>query len=310
MTSNPFSEFDLQGRIDRLFVYPIKSCAGIELREVAVWETGLDLDRAWMVVDAHGEFVSQREYPRMALIKPQIKGNDLILRAPGMLALHVRIDAVQGCVQATVWSDTVHAFDMGDIAAQWFTDFLSLSPAGQPVVGAAPHRLVRFDPDHPRYSNTAWTGGVDAPNQFSDGFALLVLGAASMDDLNARLAQAGEVAVGVERFRPNIVVSGWDAHDEDRADVVHVSLGDSAEGAATQGDRVILKLVKPCVRCPIPNIDPATANSTPGVGDTLQIYRQDPRMDGRVTFGMNAIVLQGGGTMLRVGQVVGGNLVF
>ncbi len=300
-TQPPEAAHDITARIERLFIYPIKSCAGIELSESPLCEFGLDLDRAWMVVDANGEFVTQREVPRLALIQPQIKRDEMILRAPGMLALHIRIDAVEQPARATVWNDEVSAFDMGNMAAQWFTDFLSLTEAGLPSASATPYRLVRFDPDHKRLSSLTWTKGVEAMNQFSDGFPMLVLSTASLDALNVKLVAAGEPAVGIERFRPNIVLAGLDAHDEDRMNELTIT---------TDTDAVQLALVKPCPRCPIPNINPKTATSTPAVGDMLQTYRQDARVGGSVTFGMNAITLQGFDAVLRVGQTVGGNFAF
>ena len=274
---------DITATISRLFVYPIKSCAGVEVREAELTEAGLDLDRAWMVVDEHGEFVTQRELPRMALVKPQLKYSDVVLRAPGMLALHLLIDTVEEPVKVRVWGDEVAAYDMGNVAAQWFTDFL-----GRKL------RLVRFDPEHKRVSNMQWTGGVEALNQFSDGYPLLVIGDGSLAQLNEKLVKAGHGEVGIERFRPNIVLAGVQAHDEDRVDALRVE----AEGA------VLLRPVKPCARCPIPNIDPATAESSPAVLDTLQTYRADARVNGGITFGMNAIVVEGVDQMLRVGQVV------
>ena len=292
---------DISARIEQLYIYPVKSCAGIALTESPLCEFGLDLDRAWMVVDAHGEFVSQREAPRMALIKPQIKMNELILRAPGMLALHVNINAVEQPAQVKVWDDVVSAFDMGNVAAQWFTDFLSLTEAGLPGANAARYRMVRFDPDHKRLSSLTWTQGAEALNQFADGFPLLVTSTASLDALNDRLVAAGNTPVTMARFRPNIVLSGVEAHDEDRLAQLQI---------ATETGPVTLALVKPCARCPIPNIDPATAQSSPTVGDMLQTYRQDARVEGQITFGMNAITLQGFDAGLRVGQVVTGNFRF
>jgi uncharacterized protein len=276
---------DIETRIARLFVYPVKSCAGVELAEAVPTETGLDLDRAWMVVDPHGEFVTQRELPRMALVRPQLKHFEVVLRAPGMLALHLAIDAVEKPMTVRVWGDSVAAFDMGDTAAQWFTDFL-----GRPL------RLVRFDPDAKRLSPADWTGGLEAPNQFSDAFPLLVVGEGSLAELNRRLAAKGHEAVGIERFRPNIVLAGLEAHDEDRVDVLRVA---TADGAAA-----LLRPVKPCPRCPIPNIDPATARIDPQVSDTLQGYRANERVGGAIAFGMNAVVLEGIDQVLRVGQAV------
>ncbi len=281
---------DVTATIARLFVYPIKSCAGVEVSEVILTETGLEFDRAWMVVDEDGEFVSQRELPRMALIQPKMRHADMILRAPGMLALHISLNEVEAPATVRVWDDEVKAYDMGAVAAQWFSDFL-----GRKL------RLVRFDPDHPRFSDKRWTGGVEALNQFSDGYAVLVTSDASLAGLNTRLEAAGQAPVTMQRFRPNIVLSGIEAHDEDRLDVMRI------EG---ESEQMQLKAVKPCARCPIPNIDPATGTSSPEVSDMLQAYRRNDAMYGAVTFGMNAIVVAGVEQTLKVGQAVSANWRF
>ena len=253
-------------------------------------DTGLDLDRAWMVVDEKGVFVTQREVPRMALIQPLLKTYDMIVKAPGMLALHVSIDEVEKPVTVTVWEDTVKAFDMGDLAAQWFSDFL-----GKTV------RLVRFDPEQTRLSSMKWTNGIEAKNGFDDGFAVLVTSVASLKVLNDKLVADGEKAVTMQRFRPNVVLTGVEAHDEDRLDTLNI---ETQEGVAQ------LKHVKPCVRCTIPDVDLQSGKQGTAVGDMLQSYRADPQMDGGITFGMNAIVLSGEGSTLRVGQAVGADYTF
>lgn len=273
---------DLSVRIRSLHLYPVKSCAGVAVDEASVTDTGLDLDRAWMVVDAHGEFLSQRELPRMALVRPQFKGGDLVLRAPGMLALHLRLDTVEQPTRVTVWNDTLPAYDMGGLAAQWFSDFL-----GRRL------RVARFDPEQTRLSNRRWTGAVEARNAFSDGYPLLVVASASLDELNRRLAAAGHAPVTMARFRPNLVLDGLDAHGEDH---VHEIRFDTPEGP------VVLRLVKPCPRCPIPDVDPETAETGHAVGDTLAAYRADPRVDGALTFGMNAVIVEGFDRVLRTGQ--------
>lgn len=289
MTFHP--EADLQGRIARLFVHPVKSCAGTEVREALLTEAGLESDRAWMVVDAKGVFLTQRTLPRMALVRPEVAGEALVLRAPGMPELRLEAPAAPVPATVTVWQDTVPAWDAGEAAARWFSTFLGPSC-----------RLVRCDPAHRRLSSRDWTGGLEAPNRFSDGFPVLVASEASLDDLNQRLRAAGHAAVGMERFRPNVVLAGVQAHDEDRVDMVRIGTG--------AGQEVQLQLVKPCARCPIPDIDPATAQSHPAVGDTLRTYRQDKRLDGAITFGMNAIVRQGAGQVLRVGQPMAADLRF
>jgi uncharacterized protein YcbX len=281
---------DFTARIARLFIYPVKSCAGIEVQDALLTETGLDLDRAWMVVDHAGEFVTQRELPRLALVRPQIKFNEVVLRAPGMLALHLAVDTVEEAVRVRVWDDEVAAYDMGPIAAQWFSDFL-----GQRV------RLVRFDPEGRRLSNLEWTGGAEAPNQFTDGYPLLLASTASLDLLNAKLAAKGHEAVGMERFRPNIVIEGVEAHDEDRIGLLRIATGDGP---------IVLRPVKPCARCPIPNIDPATARIDPVVTDTLQAYRRSERLNGAIAFAMNVIPVEGLDRTLKVGQAATGTYSF
>jgi len=282
--------------IASLWVYPVKSCAGVQVQEALLLDTGLEFDRAWMVVDAHGVFLSQRELPRMALIQPQLKYHDMVLRAPGMLALHIALDQVEQPVRVKIWDDEVKAYDMGPIAAQWFTDFLGVAA-----------RLVRFDPDEKRVSSLRWTGGVEALNQFGDGYPVLVISEASLAGLNEKLVAAGGAAVGMARFRPNIVLgsaaSGQSLtpHDEDRLGLMQIETGQGL---------VELKPVKPCARCPIPDIDPVTARSSPEVGDMLQTYRMDARLQGAVSFGMNVIVLRGADCLLQVGQAVTASYCF
>ena len=292
----PPAPCDLTAVVSRLYVYPVKSCAGVQVQEAILTETGLEFDRAWMVVDDKGVFLTQRQLPRMALVQPQLRTYDMVLRAPGMLALHVALDQVEEAVRVKIWDDEVEAYDMGAIAAQWFTDFLG-----------TPARLVRFDPEHKRVCSPKWTGDIEALNQFSDGYSVLVLSEASLDHFNEKLMAGGSAPVGMERFRPNLVLGPAQEaaelapHDEDRLELLQIATG--------QGD-VQLKPVKPCPRCPIPNIDPVTAVSSPEVGDMLQSYRQDARLNGAITFGMNAIVLQGVDCLLKVGQPVGANYRF
>ncbi len=281
---------DLSCTLHSLFVHPVKSCAGIAVEQSLVIETGLELDRAWMLVDEQGEFVTQREQPRLALVRPSLRSSDMVLRAPGMLALHVALDRVETALRVKVWDDWVQAYEMGALAGQWFSDFL-----GRRV------RLVRFDPQFTRPSASRWTGPHRASTAFADAFALLVTSTASLAELNRRLEARGAAAVPMRRFRPNIVLDGIDAHDEDHIDRLEI---DTPQGT------VQLKLVKPCARCTIPGVDPDTGTQGFEVIDTLASYRSDPRVDGAVTFGMNAIVVSGIEHVLAVGQAGRANLGF
>jgi uncharacterized protein YcbX len=268
--------------VTAVFVHPIKSCGAIAVDGSLLIETGLEFDRAWMVVDAQGEMLTQRELPRLALVQPTLRSSDMVLRAPGMLALHIRLDTVEKPTRALVWDDIVKAYDMGDLAAQWFSDFLGVKA-----------RLVRFDPEEKRLSDAQWAGDIAAENTFADGFPLLVANSASLDDLNARLAARGAAAVTMQRFRPNIVLNGLLAYDEDHLHEITIA---TAEGP------VVLRLVKPCSRCSIPDVDPVTAETAHAVGDTLAGYRADARLKGAITFGMNAVIVSGIECTLRPGQ--------
>ncbi len=275
---------DLHCRIGELFIHPIKSCAGMALGEALLVETGLDLDRQWMVVDEQGEMLTQRDLPRMALVSTALRHGEVVLRAPGMLALHLATDRVETATRVRVWDDEVAAYEMGALAAQWLSDFL-----GRPL------RLVRFDPEQKRLSSRAWSGEIEAENGFADGFPMLVTSSASLAELNRRLAAGGAAAVEMRRFRPNLVLAGVEPFDEDHLDELRIT---TDEGEA------VLKLVKPCVRCTVPSVDPASGVQGHEVGDTLATFRADARMDGGVTFGMNAVIVAGIEHTLRVGQAV------
>ncbi|MBZ8140272.1 MOSC domain-containing protein [Rubrivivax gelatinosus] len=281
---------DLDCRVSQLFVHPVKSCAGIDCDEALLVETGLDLDRAWMLASPDGRMLTQRQLPRLALVRPTLGGDELVLRAPGMLALHLPIDGVDTPTRATVWEDEVAAWDLGALAAQWFADFL-----GQPA------RLLRFDPDQRRLSSARWSAGIEAENLFSDGFPILVASSSSLAELNRRLAARGQAAVGMERFRPNLVLDGLEPFDEDHVDEITITTDDGP---------VRLKLVKPCVRCSIPNVDPASAETGVEPGATLAQFRADARMDGGITFGMNAVIVEGFGRRLCRGQVAAASWAF
>ncbi len=280
--------------ITELTLYPIKSCAGIALRAATVTATGLshDLiyDREWMVVDGNGHFLTQREYPKMALIQPAIHSNTLVLRAPGMLPLELSLDLPDPqhakTLQVQVWDHNLAAYDCDELTATWFSN----------AVGT-PCRLVRFHPDVTRLASKKWTGERDVPTLFADGYPMLLISTASLADLNRRLQGNGRDAIPMNRFRPNIVVDGIEAYEEDYAESFDIG-------------GIRLKPVKPCPRCPMPSVDQATGTIGPDPMDILQTYRANPLVDGGITFGMNLIVLAGEEQVLRVGDEVEVSLAF
>lgn len=271
-------------RIASLHLYPVKSCAGIALTAATLGARGLESagvgDREWMVVDAgSGQFLTQRQLPRMACIRPALASDALLLAAPGMEDLRVNLaaGAREAALAVKVWNDECLALDEGETAAQWFSRYL-----GRAV------RLARFDPAHRRASNTEWTGGVEALNRFSDGYPMLMISQASLDDLNDRLLEAGREALPMNRFRPNIVLADVGPYEEDY--LLSLSHGEMA-----------LKLVKPCPRCPIPSIEQSTGEPGPDPLDILARYRNDQKTGG-VIFGQNVIALRGADGVLKAGM--------
>jgi len=262
----------VKATIAGLFVYPVKSCGGIAMREARLTERGLEGDRHWMVVDAEGRFISQREAPRLALVSVASSTTGLQLRAPGMSALDVPFETRGPSRIVSVWRDSVAAVDGGDIAAGWLSALI-----------AREARLVRFDAHHRRPCNPAFVGASGAHTAFADAYPLLVIAQASLADLNHRLSSP----LPMNRFRPNVVLSGIEAYDEDHIEEIRAG-------------EVVLKLVKACTRCRVTTTDQETAEVGVEPLQTLSSYRHNSVLDG-VTFGMNAIVTNGAGLSLSVG---------
>jgi hypothetical protein len=262
--------------ISSLHLYPVKSCRGIAVAEATVTAAGLEHDREWMVVTPEGRFLTQREAPRLALVATTLDPIALTLASDGPGSIAVPLDQRGEVREVTVWRDRCVGIDQGDEPARWLTGLL-----GRAV------RLVRFEASQSRPSDAAWTGGVDAQNRFSDGFALLALSHASLADLNSRLARP----LPMDRFRPNLVLDGLPPYGED-------ALGDLVAG------ELRLRRVKPCTRCSITTTDQQTGAID---GDeplaTLRSYRWDPALRG-VCFGQNVIVVAGAGARLRVGDTL------
>ncbi|MEO8064355.1 MAG: MOSC N-terminal beta barrel domain-containing protein [Pseudomonadota bacterium] len=264
----------MQATLSALHIYPIKSCRGIQLDSALLSPTGLADDRHWMMVRPGGRFVTQRELPRLALVATALSSQGLTLDAPGMSTLRVSRDQSGESMAVTVWSFAGCGIDCGQEAAQWCTDFLG-----------TPLRLMRFDAGTPRECSAEWTGEVRAITEFSDGFPILVISRASLAELNSRLPRA----LPMERFRPNLVLDGVAAYDEDR---IH----------ELRADGIAIRIVKPCARCAITTTEQSSGERD-GVEPlaTLKTYRFDANLRG-VMFGQNAIIVRGSGATLAAGQ--------
>lgn len=258
--------------ISELNIYPLKSGRAIPQQQVRLGVTGFEWDRHWMAASPEGVFMSQRTQPRLARVVPQVVGDTLTLQAPGMEPLRVPVQP-EGLTQpARVWKDSITSLDLGDGAAHWLTEAVGF-----------PARLLRISPVLDRHANTEYAGATPAPVSFADGFPILVCNAASLAQLNTRMPSP----VGMERFRPNIVLEGLEPFEEDRI-------------AELRFDTVTLRLVKPCTRCVITSTDQLTGEPSTNPLPVLRAFRFSKTLMG-VTFGENAVIAHGVGQVLKRG---------
>lgn len=264
--------------IHALYRYPVKSLAGLEVTELALDCFGPALDRRWMVVDGQGQFVTQRKVPALALVKPVLDGP--VISGEPLPGLAVDVPG-QGCHSLVagprwrpvkVWADTVEALAAEPGPSEALSRYL-----GRPV------ELVWMPDSSIRHAQAPDLDSVHAVS-FADGYPFLIAHTASLNDLNGRLS----TPVPMTRFRPNVVVSGAEPWAED-----------SWRRLSSCG--VELELVKPCSRCVMTTVDPATGDKDPDQEPlrTLTAFRRFP---GGVMFGVNA-VHRGAGS-LQVGAPV------
>jgi uncharacterized protein YcbX len=264
-------------RVASLHVYPVKSCRGIPVDAFRFAETGPEWDRRWMIVTPRGMFITQRSHPDMATISTALDGGRLRLSAPGRAPLEVAVDHDGPSFPVVVWSSECLGIDAGDAAADWLSAIL-----GEPL------RLVRQDPARLRHADPHYAGPVPHRVSFADGYPVLVISRASLEELNRRLP----APVPMARFRPNVVLDGVPAHAEDAM-------------TRFRAGPIVLRGVKHCARCPITTTDQETGERDPRQQPlrTLATYRHDYALKG-VTFGQNCVVESGVGERLAVGAAV------
>lgn len=263
-------------RIVELNYYPVKGCTGTSVGDAALTQAGLAHDRSFMVIGEDGVFSSQRRVPRMALIRPEISagGERLTLRAPGVDVIHTDVDLTPARRDVELHGQPYQGIDQGDAVARWLLEVLG-----------APSRLVRVPPEHDRVTR----GHTSGTTAYADSQPLLITSLTSLDLLNKRIAQRGGEPLPMNRFRPNIVVGGWEEpHLEDRAR--RISVGDAELGYA-----------KLAGRCVVTTVDQQTGTKVgPEPLRTLIGYRR--AAEGGVAFGVKFSVVRPG--KLSVGDEV------
>ncbi len=248
--------------LTEIWIYPIKSLGGIRLKEAKVLEKGLAYDRRWMLVNEEGKFLTQRIHPEMALFKLTINNEQLTITHTQKLSNHsilLKPSSVNDSKEVTIWDDTVRAFEVSEESSRWFSEMLSI-----------PCKLVYFPEENIRAVDPRF-----APNQenvsLADGYPFLIIGEASLADLNNRM----EVALLMNRFRPNFVFSGGRPFEED-------TWKEFVIGA----NRFLG--VKPCSRCVLTTIDQETAAKGSEPLRTLATYR---KWDNKIYFGQNLLAI-------------------
>lgn len=260
--------------LSALYRFPLKSGRGETLEQARVDSLGLCGDRRWMVVDSSsGRFLTQRLLPAMTQLVARWQGDDLRLNAPGMPELRVALPSAEAALRrVTVWSDTLSVPDAGEAAARWLSECLQRDCR---LVQVPAQRARQVDPAYARPGEQVG---------FADGFPLLLISQASLDDLSQRVGRSLEML----RFRPNLVVSGSMPYAEDSWKKIRIG-------------ELELRVVKGCSRCIMTTLDPATGERSADREplQTLKTYRE---RDGEVYFGQN-LIAEGGGE-LRVGMPV------
>lgn len=246
-----------QLNVSGLSIYPVKSCAGIALSSSKVEAFGLSYDRRWMVVDEKRVMLTQRKLAKMCLIQTELVDEQLLLKHGSMPDLVVLQPDTGVKSLVKVWADECLAYDTGDEPANWLSQVLGVDC-----------RLVYFPDDEIRQVDLNFASKNDK-TAFSDGFPLLLISQASLDDLNSRL----DHPISMDRFRPNIVVQGCKPYAEDSWKIIRIG-------------NILFRLVKPCSRCVIPSINTETAERETEPTKTLISYRQRGR---KIFFGQNVI---------------------
>lgn len=270
MTAHP-----IPVRLVSLHVYPVKSCHRLDLTTATVGARGLVGDREWMVVAPDGRFLTQRTHPLLASVRPERRDGLLRLHCRDLAPLELPADGDDAWPRRRVriWSDEVEAASAGAQAREWLHAALGVEA-----------ELVRSGDYTLRQPAGPWTAGRDVPVAFPDGYPLLVCNAASLEDLNARLP----APLPMTRFRPNLVVEGLSAHEEDAVEALR--FGDCE-----------LRLVKPCTRCSTTAVDQERGVPAASPLEALKAYRWDRALRG-VTFGQNAVIEAGRGLRLEAGM--------
>ena len=257
--------------LSHLFIYPIKSLGGISLQKGHIGDRGLEHDREWMLIDQEGTFISQRKYPQLALLQTSITATTLTVQHkhdPHQSISFSITEHLDSPIAVSIWDDHCTGLEVNTEVSNWFSVYLKMNV-----------KLVKMPETEkrivdPRYALHGATVG------FADAYPSLIIGQSSLDLLNTKLAHQ----ISMDRFRPNLVFTGGDAHLED--EIAEFSLGE-----------VHFYRAKPCTRCVLITVDQQTGEKSLEPLKTLSTYRNFGQ---KILFGQNIMHINFG--LLRIGD--------
>ena len=246
--------------LTEIWIYPVKALGGIRMRSSRVMEKGLQYDRRWMLVDGDNIFMTQRDFPMLALFKLSIEENGFkIKKGDAAITLPFKHSVIEQPVYTIVWDDPVTTFEVSEAHSRWFSERLGMNC-----------KLVSFPEENPRPVSTDYAIH-DEHVSLADGFPLLIIGQSSLDHLNQQLKSE----IPMNRFRPNLVFSPGQPHEED--DWKDFTIGKNRFVG-----------VKPCARCAVPTVNQETGEKGIEPLATLAKYR---RKENKVFFGQNVLAV-------------------
>jgi uncharacterized protein YcbX len=255
-------------KVCQLTIYPVKGLAGINVTHAKANIAGFEHDRRWMLIDVDNRFISQRTDKRLALIQIELNPDNLIARYQDQFITFGINESIGAEITTDVWDDKAYCYEVSPKLSKWFSEILGLKV-----------RMVKLKNETSRIHHSSITSS-DIPVSLADGYPYLIVGTASIDELSNRMNQK----IDISRFRPNIVLTTTEAHEEDL-------LKSFTIGSATFTN------IKPCARCQVITIDQSTGLVDKNVLKTLSTYRT---VDNNVYFGTNVVCKDGG--VVRVGD--------
>ena len=256
--------------VKELYIYPVKSLAGISVQSAKAEEMGFENDRRWMLIDEENQLITQREHPELSQFYPQIKGDEMEISHYDSVHKFLIDESLDEPIFSKVWDDESKVVEVNKATSRWFSKELGFGC-----------KLVKIiNKGDRKHNSSRLNQTLDV--SLADAYPYLLIGSESLDQLNEKLKEK----ITMQRFRPNIVISTVVAHEEDFFDTFQIG-------------NLKFKNAKPCGRCVMVNNNPQTASVSKEPLKTLSTYRTS---NNNVYFGTNILCLNEG--IIAVGDTL------